>query len=262
MTIQHLLLDAERQLATTSDAPSLDASCLLLHVTHQPDTSWLHAHAHEPLTSTEQHHFAVLVARRRTGEPLAYILGTAEFYGRSFQVTPDVLVPRPATEEVIDTALQLIPTLPHPSTRPFTIADIGTGSGCIAITLALELSSRAETYHLLATDISPAALAVARRNAEHHHAAAYITFLHGSLLEPLANRPIDLIVSNPPYIPSAELPSHPSTARPETRGLTFEPRQALDGGPDGQQFIAAITASGIPAVLEVTGGVIVTVNCT
>lgn len=168
----------------------------------------------KPLTDTELAAYRSMVSRRGKREPLQHILGSQEFYGRDFEVTSEVLIPRHDTETLIVEAL-----LHHPAAG--SVLDIGTGSGCIAVTLKCELSRATVT----ATDISENTLIVARRNATRH--GADIEFLLGSLFEPVGNRRLDLIVSNPPYIPSADI----DTLDREVRD--FDPRSALDGGMDG-----------------------------
>jgi release factor glutamine methyltransferase len=161
--------------------------------------------------------YGALVDRRCRREPVAYILGEREFWGLPFEVTPDVLIPRPETELIVEEALALFPAGHSPS----VIVDTGTGSGCLAVALALEFPDA----RVIATDISEAALAVARRNAA-RHGAGRIDFRAGDLLEPV-NEPADLIVSNPPYVASGDAPG----LVPEVR--EHEPHLALFGGPDG-----------------------------
>jgi release factor glutamine methyltransferase len=162
-----------------------------------------------------------MVARRARREPLQHILGTQEFCGLEFQVSADVLIPRRDTETLVAEALTRMP-----SAR--SVLDIGTGSGCIAVTLARQLPDA----HVSASDISAAALEVARRNASLN--GVNVEFLQGSLLEPVAGRSFDMIVSNPPYIPT----SHIAGLEPEVRD--GDPRGALDGGADGLDFYRAL----------------------
>lgn len=269
MQVSEILKKAEADLATVSDAPRIDAERLLVHVLKIHESSWLYAHGEEDLDKKTQKRFEELVRERATGKPLAYILGEWEFYGRPFYVTPDVLVPRPETENLIEEALKYI-------APGMTVADVGTGSGVIAVTLARELATssrrkaadspfvrgsksdlfplpyeggggRAErdgVVKILATDISPAALKIAKKNAARHGVADRIEFLQGDMLEPIKNKKSDLIVSNPPYVPSAEINK-------------FEPRLALDGGPDGQRFVEQLAASGVPTILETINGEII-----
>lgn len=178
------------------------------------DRMGLYLNFDRPLRDDELATYRAMVSRRARREPLQHILGSQEFDGLELVVTPAVLIPRHDTELLVETA-----TRQHP--RATTVLDIGTGSGCIAIALAKRLPQAAIT----AIDLSPDALAVARHNAEQHHAG--IEFLLGSFFKPVAGRRFDLIVSNPPYIPTADL----AALQPEVRD--FDPALALDGGPDG-----------------------------
>lgn len=162
--------------------------------------------------------YETLVGRRERREPVSQILGQREFWGLTFEVTSDVLTPRPETEGIIEAVKALVP-------RADLIYDMGTGSGCLAVALALEYP----TARVIASDISSAALAIARRNAERHAVADRILFLHGSQLPP-GNR-VDVLVSNPPYVPESDRDSLP----PEVRD--FEPGVALFAGPDGLDMI-------------------------
>jgi len=166
-----------------------------------------------------------LLARRVSREPLPYILGTREFFGLYFAVDPRVLIPRPETELLVERALGLASRVSS-SSGALCIADIGTGSGCIAIALAVHLPHAC----LYATDVSADALAVAQRNAATHGVASRIRFLWGDLLSPLP-QPVHLIVANLPYIAAQEWETLP----PEVG--RFEPRGALDGGPDGLDLV-------------------------
>jgi release factor glutamine methyltransferase len=246
-TVQGLLLWGRQTLGATSDAPDIDSQQLLLRALRQSEPSWLYTHGDELVSEAAADMFALEIAARKQGKPLAYILGEAHFMGRAFFVNEHVLIPRPETEDLVSQAIAII-TRDYPTG---TIADIGTGSGCIAITLALALPD----IQIVATDISTEALAVARRNAKQHAVFNRIDFLHGDMLAPLHGRPIDFIVSNPPYVPTAEIDQ--ASNNPETYGLTFEPRGALDGGPTGDQFVSILKQSGIPAILETRGGAIV-----
>jgi release factor glutamine methyltransferase len=191
----------------------LEAEWLLCAVTGL-DRVGLYLNFEKPLNEVELAAYRVMVARRGRRVPLQHILGTQEFCGLEFEVTPDVLIPRHDTESLVNEALARMPGAQ-------SILDIGTGSGCIAVALAHSLPGASVT----AIDISEAALVVARRNAELHGVA--IEFLHGSLLEPVVGRQFDLIVSNPPYISSSDI----ETLQPEVRD--YDPRDALDGGLDG-----------------------------
>lgn len=186
------------------------------------DRVGLYLNFEKPLDDGELAVYRAMVARRGRREPLQHILGTQEFCGLEFEVTPDVLVPRHDTETLVNAALARM-------TDARSVLDIGTGSGCIAVALARRLPGAAVT----AVDISGAALVVARRNAERNN--VNVEFIQGSLLEAVAGRHFDLIISNPPYIPSGDM----ETLQPEVRD--FDPRGALDGGADGLDFYRALT---------------------
>ena len=178
------------------------------------DRMGLYLNFEKPLSEDELAVYRALVTRRGRREPLQHILGTQEFCGMDFEVSPEVLIPRHDTETLVMEALAR-----HPEAR--NVLDIGTGSGCVAVALAKLLPDAKIT----ATDISESALIVARRNAVSN--GVNVEFLHGSLFKPLAGRCYDLIVSNPPYIPSADI----AGLDPEVRD--FDPTGALDGGTDG-----------------------------
>lgn len=252
MTIQTARAWARDRLKACSDAPHLDADWLLLHILGQSDISFLTIEQDQHLQQSQEAEFAHCVHERASGVPLAYITGEAHFYGRVFRVTRDVLIPRPATEDLVSQGCEAIRAIARRTGKPLIVADIGTGSGCVAAALLLECSD--EISHVYATDTSKAALSVAADNAKGHNVDDRITFLQGSLLEPLLGKPIDLIVSNPPYVPTAEL-DKPATI--ETAGLRFEPRQALDGGEDGLLYVNFLQASGIPSVIETLQGKII-----
>jgi release factor glutamine methyltransferase len=181
----------------------------------------------KPLNDGELAAYRAMVARRARREPLQHILGTQEFCGLDYEVTPDVLIPRHDTELLVSEALTR-----QPEAR--SVLDIGTGSGCIAVSLLKRFSRATVT----ATDISEATLAVAGRNAERH--GARIEFLVGSLFAPVAGRRFDLIVSNPPYIPTADIEILDREVR------DYDPRGALDGGDDGLDIYRIL----IPGAVE------------
>jgi release factor glutamine methyltransferase len=200
----------------------LDAELLLRHVLGR-DRAWLLAHIQDGLDNERRRTFEQLIERRAGREPLQYITGRQEFWGLDFHVTPDVLIPRPETELIIETVLR------HARGRggPLSIIDLCTGSGCIAVCLAKELTSA----RIFASDTSGKALAVARENARRHGLAERIHFLEGDLFAPIEeldlHGQVDYIVSNPPYVPSGDRPA----LQPEVRD--FEPAEALFAGPDG-----------------------------
>jgi release factor glutamine methyltransferase len=246
--VKTLLETATARLTTAGcDTPRLDAEVLLAHVLGQ-DRTWLFMVPHHLLTGEQQHRFEELLSRREQREPVAYLIGHKEFFGLDFLVDRRVLIPRPETELLVETALRIYDLRPVPA-RVFTIydskpsiqipkpkiqnrkskiVDVGAGSGCIAIALAKYLPQAS----LLAIDASAEALQLARQNASRHNVAERITFLQGSLLEPLA-QPVDLIVSNPPYVSCAELGS--AAVSPEVK--LHEPGLALAGGEDGLDVI-------------------------
>lgn len=200
--------------------PQRNAQLLLEHVLGLTGTAYYVALG-DGFPEDRRSDFEDVINRKADGVPAQYIIGEQEFYGRSFEVTPAVLIPRPETELLVEAVLKYGNQLaPQPGER-LTAVDIGTGSGAIAVTLALE----AKGLRMLASDISPQALDVARRNAS--RLGADVEFRQGNLLELFAGLAPDIIVSNPPYIPASDI----EELQPEVRD--HEPRTALDGGPDG-----------------------------
>lgn len=219
---------------------TLAAELLLMRVLGR-DRAWLYAHHEEPLTSEGAERYFALVARRCEGVPTQYLTGRQEFWGLDFEVGPGVLIPRPETEHVVEVALARLgpPDAddPRPRGTGLRIADVGTGCGCLAIALARELPGA----HILATDISVTALGYARRNAARHAVAGRIQFIQCSVLDCfhhssliIQHSPLDLIVSNPPYIARGEADSLPKEIR------DHEPPEALFGGPEGHEFYPAL----------------------
>jgi release factor glutamine methyltransferase len=176
----------------------------------------------QTLSPAHEKQLQAYVERRIAGEPLQYIIGKQAFYGRDFRVTPAVLIPRPETEEVVSVVLRESRYLPH---SPLHVVDVGTGSGAIAVTLALEEPS----WQVTAIDLSMEALAVAQQNAEQHGVWERINWLQGDLLTPLFDAAVypQVIVSNPPYIATGDY----QALEPQVRN--FEPRLALEAGKDG-----------------------------
>lgn len=203
-----------------------DVAVLIRHLLDWDTATWL-TRQRDPLPGQVVPELDALIARRATGEPVAYLTGQKEFYGRTFRVTADVLVPRPDTELLVERACTLIDRR-RADLPVMHVVDIGTGSGCIAVTIAAEQRST----RLTATDLSPTALAVARGNAEQLEVADRMTFVQGSLTAGASE--VDLIVSNPPYIPDSERDSLMRDVR------DFEPPGALFGGPDGLDVIRAL----------------------
>jgi release factor glutamine methyltransferase len=200
------LASAAARLVTGSDSPRLDASVLLCHVLDCP-RSFLLSHPESPLLPAQAIAFEALVDRRARGEPVAYLTGTKEFWSLDLQVTPDVLVPRPETELLVEAALERLP-----AGAAGRVADIGTGSGAIALALASERPG----LQVIATELSPAAMAVARGNARRLGLA--IEFREGDGCMPLHGECFDLIASNPPYIAPGD---------PHLAALRHEPHLAL-----------------------------------
>jgi release factor glutamine methyltransferase len=192
-----------------------DAELLLMH-TLERSRAWLIAHAEEELSGSQAAAYTALVSLRRKGEPIQYITGEAEFYGLPFLVTRDVLIPRPETEHLVEKALELAGRVVSPR-----ILDVGTGSGAIAVALAHKLPCA----QIAAIDISSRALAVAEENAKRNGVA--VRFLLGDLLAPVAGERFEIIVSNPPYVPTTDR----DTLSVEVR--EYEPALALFAGDDG-----------------------------
>ena len=240
-TIRALLSAAEGSLVEGPHAERArrDAETLLLHVLKKdaPDTNlaWMIAHGYETLPAHSTVDFRASVERRRSGEPIQYITGDAEFYGLSFKVNRDVLIPRPETEHLVETVIKLA--------RGFErqrIVDVGTGSGAIAVAVALNLPD-AEIH---ATDDSAAALRVARANAKRHGVEARVIFRAGDLLAPVAGKLFDLIVSNPPYVAEADRVSLSVEVR------DYEPAQALFAGGDGLEIYRRLIPAAFAALFH------------
>lgn len=231
-TVQELLsIGVERLRASGSESPRLDAE-LLLGRTVGLDRSRIIAYPEAPVGESAAAAYEADLARREKGEPIAYIRGLKEFHGLAFAIDARALIPRPETERVVDLAESEIVTrllaAPRPAgTRPVRVVDVGTGAGPIAIALAVALRRRRmlDEVRILATETDTDALRLARENAVAHVVADKIEFVVADLL-PLDGELIDVIAANLPYIPSAEVDRLPVAA-------SFEPRLALDGGPDG-----------------------------
>jgi release factor glutamine methyltransferase len=199
------------------DRARMDSETLLMHVLEQ-DKAWLLAHGDDEVPEVACRIFVELLQRRYRGEPIQYILGECEFFGLPLRVTPDVLIPRPETEHLVEKALGLAGWFDRPR-----ILDIGTGSGAIAIALAHKLPGA----DITATDLSEAAVAVARDNAQWNDVDGRIRFLQGDLFAPIAGESFDMVVSNPPYVAADDRESLSVEVR------EYEPELALFAGADG-----------------------------
>lgn len=211
-----------RSALASSALARIDSEVLLAHAIGR-DRAWLAAHPEAALTSEEASHFAVLARRRRDGEPVAYLTGRREFWGLALDVDPSVLIPRPETETLVETALSILP-----SDRPVRVLDLGTGSGAVALAIARERPRAA----VLATDCAPEALSVARHNAA-RLGITNVTCACGDWYRAVAASRFDLIVSNPPYVADGD----PHLAEGDLR---FEPRAALAAGVHGLDALRPI----------------------
>ena len=220
-TIGSALAAGTEQLRSASESPRLDAELLLARALDVA-RSYLFAHPEDVLDLSAIDRFASVIERRADGLPIAYITGEKEFWSMTLTVSPDVLVPRPESELLVDQALQRIP-----ADEAYSVLDLGTGSGALALSIARERPK----CDVTATDVSEAAIAVARENAN-RHALHNIELLSGDWTAPVAGRKFDLIVSNPPYVPNAD---------PDLEHLKYEPRIALAAGQDGLDEIRRIS---------------------
>lgn len=217
-----------------SDAARFEAELLLLHALGR-DRAWLFAHGSDPVEPAVHDAYAALLARRAAGEPIAYITGRRGFWTLDLRVGPATLIPRAETERLVELALDRLP-----ADTPARVADLGTGSGAIALAIA----SERPLAQVIATDASAAALEIAQANAR-EHGLGQVRFVHGDWLAPLAGERFDLITSNPPYIEAGDVHL--------TRGdLRFEPASALASGADGLDDIRRIVAQA-PAHLRPGG---------
>ena len=249
MQLKEALISAISKLtAEQVPSPRLNAE-LLLMFTLSCDRAHLYAHPERQLTADEKTRYDAALAERARGVPAQYIAGHQEFWGMDFIVTPAVLIPRPETEHVIETVLDCVGRAPTPAS-PLRIADVGTGSGCIALALAKELL-QAEIH---ATDISSAALEVARANAARQQLETRIQFREADLLAGFEASSFDFIVTNPPYVGESE----EDQVQLEVR--KFEPRNAVFAGPTGLEVIARLVPQAYAAlkpggwlVMEISG---------
>jgi len=217
-------------------AARLTAEVLLAHATHR-DRAWLYAHGEDELTERAWIHYGRYLNERLSGKPTQYITHVQEFYGRAFYVNRDVLIPRPETEHLVEAALQFLKA--HPNAR---VLDVGTGSGAIAISVACETAQ-----NVLASDLSQAALAIAERNRRTHNAR--VAFFAADLLDAVEAASIDLLLSNPPYVPGADAANMQQEVR------DWEPHLALFAGDTGFEIYRRLIA-GATRVLRPGGRLI------
>ncbi|MDQ3552939.1 MAG: peptide chain release factor N(5)-glutamine methyltransferase [Chloroflexota bacterium] len=252
-TVGDLLRSATESLrAAGSESARLDAELLLGHALHVERTTVM-AHPGVVVTKDRRAAFDALVERRSQGEPVAYLRGIKEFYGVALSVDRRALIPRPETERLVELALEHVREVVAGAPRdadaaPLRIWDVGTGSGAIAIALAVSLERRgyAEAVTILATDRSGEALALALENAVAHGVADTVGFAKADLLAlDGATMPTDVVLANLPYVPTADLAALPVAAG-------FEPVEALDGGPDGMSLIRRLLAQ-LPSALTGRG---------
>jgi len=218
--LSRVLAETRQHLAAVSESADLDAQVLLAHVLAKP-RSWILAHPDALLDEYQLERYETLTRRLESGEPLPHIIGHWEFYGLDFTLSPAVLIPRPETEMLVEHALHWL--VEHPARR--SILDVGTGSGCIAVSLALNCPDA----RILASDISLEALQVARQNVLRHAVSDRVQLLQCDLLPP-TSLPFDLLCANLPYIPAANMPQLSVAAH--------EPLLALDGGVEGVIWIS------------------------
>jgi release factor glutamine methyltransferase len=255
-----LRIAVDRLRQAGSESPRLDAELLLAHAIGT-DRTVVIAHPEAIVSDGAAERYEEGLARRSAGEPVAYIRGFKEFHGLAFAADPRALIPRPETERLVQLAeaevLYRLTAAPRPrGTPPIRVADVGTGSGAVAVSLAVALRRRGafNEIEVLGTDDSPDALDLARENAVGHAVADRVRFVEADLLPPVIATPFDVILANLPYIPSATLPTLPVAA-------SFEPKMALDGGPDGLAVIGRLIArlpdalaDGGVALLEIGSG--------
>jgi release factor glutamine methyltransferase len=257
-TVDELLrAGIERLRAAGSESPRLDAELLLGHAIGT-DRTVVAAHPEASVSLDGADRFEADLARRETGEPVAYIRGFKEFYGLAFSTDPRALIPRPETERLVELAerevVRRLTAAPRPAgARPIRIVDVGTGCGAVAVALAVALRRRriVDEIEVLGTDESSDALDLARENAVGHSVGDRVRFVEADLLSPVIVDPFDIALANLPYVRSDVVPTLPIAA-------SFEPVLALDGGPDGLAVIRrllarlpdALTANGV-ALLEI-----------
>ena len=223
-TIRQLLLSAVQQLARASESAQLDAEILLAHVLDRPRT-WLRTWPEYTVSQSDHNAYQKIITQRQSGVPVAYLAGKRDFWLHCFQVCPDVLIPRPDTELLVELALKIIP-----ADKPYAILELGTGSGIISISLGAERPAS----RITATDISAQALSIAGNNAE-SIGVPNIDFVQGNWFSGLDGNAYDFIISNPPYVEEND----PHLYQGDVR---FEPRMALSSGHDGLRDIRVIAS--------------------
>ena len=257
-TIEELLLaGVDRLRASGSETPRLDAELLLARAIGT-DRSGVLAYPEARVGDGQRATFEADLERRAAGEPVAYIRGFKEFYGLAFSSDARALIPRPETELIVELAerevMERLTLAPRPvGAQPIRVADVGTGSGTIAVALAAALRKRKALgdVEIIATDVSPEALELARENAVGHGVADRLRFVEADLLPPVVSFPFDMLLANLPYIPSGDIAGLPIAA-------SFEPRIALDGGIDGLaqirrlvERLPEVVAEGSTSLLEI-----------
>ncbi len=252
MTISELLTEGSKELKPFSSTPRLDAEVLLAHALEKGRENLFRDRDEKPSRSVEAA-FRSLLSRRRNREPVHYIVGQREFWSLPFKVDHGVLIPRPETELVVETALRIFREQTETANgTPVRIVDLGTGSGNIAVALAGEI----DHCVIYAVDASHQALECARENIENNGVSDKVKLLWGDLFEPLPPERcrLDMIVSNPPYVSSAEM----EELQPEVRD--YEPRQALHGGGDGLHYLRRIIDRS-PEYLKPGGALVLEIGC-
>ncbi|HEX7295899.1 MAG TPA: peptide chain release factor N(5)-glutamine methyltransferase [Pyrinomonadaceae bacterium] len=229
LTIGEVLQEAAEMLSRTGVPEARREAGSLLSFVIGKDRTFLISHAEDQLDDSAVHRFSEAVGRRAGGEPLQYITGVQDFYGREFQVTPDVLIPRPETELLVEAALETNANKPE-----ILICDVGTGSGCIAVTLLCELTHA----RAVAVDVSAAALEIAAQNARHHGVSERLELKISDCFDALDRISFDLIVSNPPYVSANALAGLQREVR------DHEPLVALSPGGDGLNVIRRLLDEG------------------
>jgi release factor glutamine methyltransferase len=241
-TVAQILARGIVTLAKVTQSARSDASILMAHALGR-DREWLIAHGESFITKAQTEKLAAFYDSRATGMPVAYIIGSAWFYGREFIVNDQVLIPRPETEHLVDEAVEHLRARANPNLPKalLTVLDVGVGCGAIGCSIAAEVPNAA----IEATDTSSGALKIAEHNARRLHVFDRCRFYLGDLVQPVPSRHYDVVVANLPYIPTADIPVPPDS-------VGFEPREALDGGSDGLDHYRRFVSS-LPSLLKPGG---------